>query len=289
MESNNRKNKRGARGSIEEETNIAKRSNMADCEEVEELDASSSEPSLSDIKEMLVDITTTVTAILQDNQQLKEEIKELKAALNNNKRETEKLKIQLTKAEKANDTLHNELKQTRHKLKEQIEETNRLDEIYDDLEQYSRKNALEIVGVPESAYESTEEVAIRLGEAVNITIKPEDIEISHKLRRKNSKSVIVKFLSHKVKTRLYKARTKLKGLKVSDIFPSYANASLQEQRTYINENLTDYRRELFWKANQKKKDNMIISAWTIDGKLFVKTSPDGAPIRIYGEEDLQDL
>ena len=137
MESNNRKNKTGARGSIEEETNVAKRSNMADREEVEELDASSSEPSLSDIKEMLVDIKTTVTAILQDNQQLKEEIKELKAALNNNKRETEKLKIQLTKAEKANDTLHNELKQTRHKLKEQIEETNRLDEIYDDLEQYS--------------------------------------------------------------------------------------------------------------------------------------------------------
>ena len=89
MESNNRKNKRGARGSIEEETNVAKRSNMADREEVEELDASSSEPSLSDIKEMLVDIKTTVTAILQDNQQLKEEIKELKAALNNNKRETE--------------------------------------------------------------------------------------------------------------------------------------------------------------------------------------------------------
>ena len=156
MESNNRKNKRGARGSIEEETNVVKRSNMADGEEVEELDASSSEPSLSDIKEMLVDIKTTVTAILQDNQQLKEEIEELKAALNNNKRETEKLKIQLTKAEKANDTLHNELKQTRHKLKEQIEETNRLDEIYDDLEQYSRTNSLEIVGVPKSAYESTE-------------------------------------------------------------------------------------------------------------------------------------
>ena len=29
---------------------------------------------------------------------------------------------------------------------------------------------------------------------------------------------------------------------------------------------------------------MIISAWTIDGKLFVKTSPDGAPIRIYDED-----
>ena len=73
---------------------------------------------------------------------------------------------------------------------------------------------------------------------------------------------------------------------MSDIFPSYANASLHEQCIYINENLTDYRRELFCK---KKKDNMIIIAWTIDGKLFVKTTPDGTPMRIYSEEDLQDL
>ena len=185
--------------------------------------------------------------------------------------------------------MQNELEKARHKLNGQIEETNRLDEKYDELEQYSRKNSLEIVGVPKSAYTSTEEVVIRIGEAVNVNINPESIEISHKLKRKNSSPIIVKFLSHKAKSRLYKARAKLQGLKVSDIFPSYANASLQEQRIYINENLTEYRRNLWWKANQKKKNNMIISAWTIDGKLFVKTSPDGAPIRIYGEEDLEDL
>ena len=285
MGSNSRKNKRGARGSMEEEINAAKRSNMADsCD-----DTSLNEPSLTDIKEMLVGIQTTVTTILQENQQLQQELKELKAALNANQRETEKLKTQLTKAEKANDALQKELEQVRHKLYRQIEETNRLDENYDELEQYSRKNSLEVVGVPESAYTSTEEVIIRIGEAVDVNINPEDIEISHKLKRKNSRPIIVKFLSHKVKSRLYKARTKLKGLKVSDIFPSYATASLQEQRIFINENLTDYRRKLFWKANQKKKDNMIISAWTIDGKLFVKTSPEGAPIRIHGEEDLEDL
>ena len=39
---------------------------------------------------------------------------------------------------------------------------------------------------------------------------PEDIEISHKLNRKGVKPIIVKFQNHKVKSRLYKARTKLK-------------------------------------------------------------------------------
>ena len=77
------------------------------------------------------------------------------------------------------------------------------------LRQYSRKSSLEILGVPEGAYTSTDEVVIRIGEAINVDIKPEDIEISHKLKRKTTKLVIVKFVSQKVKSLLYKARTKL--------------------------------------------------------------------------------
>ena len=284
----------GARGSTEEENSAPKRPNMADsCEEELDIDdvtvSNPSEPSLMEINEMLVDIQITVATILRENKQLKEDLLELKSALNANQRETESLKTQLLEAKKANSILQNELKRTRNILHEQREETNRLDDIYDELEQYSRKNSLEILGIPENAYTSTEEAVIRLGEALNVHhINSEDIEISHKLKRKNSRPIIVKFLSHKVKSRLYKARIQLKGLKVTDIFSSNGNAS-PEQRIFINENLTDYRRELFWKANKKKKDNMIISAWTIDGKLFVKTSPDGAPIRIYEEGDLENI
>ena len=284
------KHKRGERGSLEEEYNASKRSNMADSVEEELIvDVTQPEPNLMDIKEMLVDIQITVATILRENQELKQEILELKSALNANQREMEKLKMQLSKAEKTNDTLRNELSHTRRKLNDQIEETNRLDDKYDDLEQYSRKNSLEILGVPEGAYTSTDEVVIRIGEAINVEIKPEDIEISHKLKRKNTKPVIVKFLSHKVKSSFYKARTKLKHVKTSDIFPSDAFTSREEQHIFINENLTSYRRELFWKTTKLKKDNMITSSWTMDGKIFVKTSPSGAPVRIYNEEDLKDL
>ena len=150
---------------------------------------------------------------------------------------------------------------------------------------------MEILGVPEGAYTSTDEVVIRIGEATNVDIKPEDIEISHKLKRKTTKLVIVKFVSlrHKVKSLFYKARTKLKKVKTSDVFPSYVSASREDQRIFINENLTNYRRELFWEENKMKKDNMITSTWTMDGKIFVKTSPSGAPVRIHCDEDFDDL
>ena len=42
------------------------------------------------------------------------------------------------------------------------------------------------------------------------------------------------------------------------------------------------------KANQMKREG-IQSAWSLDGKLYVKTSPSGTPTRIYCEEDLNNL
>ena len=67
--------------------------------------ATQPELNLTDIKELLVDIQITVATILRENQELRQEILELKSALKVNQGETEKLKMQLTKAEKANDTL----------------------------------------------------------------------------------------------------------------------------------------------------------------------------------------
>ena len=97
--------------------------------------ATQPELNLTDIKELLVDIQITVATILRENQELRQEILELKSAVKVNQGETEKLKMQLTKAEKANDTLRDELNHIRMKLKDQIEEMNKLDEKHDDLEQ----------------------------------------------------------------------------------------------------------------------------------------------------------
>jgi len=84
----------------------------------------------------------------------------------------------------------------------------------------------------------------------------------------------------KVKSLPCKAKIKLKNMKTSDLFPSYAYASREQQHTFINENLTNYRGELFWKGNKLKKDKTSTSTWIIDGKIFVKTSPKGAFVRI---------
>ena len=291
---------------MEEEQQTNKRANMADVEvqssgkDKEALLGASSEEarsgtspeetSLLELKEMLVDIQITVSNILRENSKLTNEMAEVRNAIHQQKAELTDVKTALAITKKQHEEMETELTAVRKKINDQEEEIAELYDLQDELEQYTRKNSLEIHGVPESAYTSTEEVVLKLPEALNVAVKPEDVEISHKLNRKGVKPIIVKFQSHKVKSSMYKERAKLKHVGVSDLFPySSAATRVESERIYLNENLTSYRRGILKEANQKRKDGLVLSAWSMDGKIFVKTSPDGRPIRIYDKSDLENL
>ena len=115
---------------------------------------------------------------------------------------------------------------------------------------------------------------------------PQDIKISHKLNNKGNKAIIVKFISHKVKSNLYRAQTKLENIKITDLFPGSSYSTTTEaSRIYVNESLTLYRRKIM-KANEKCRAGELLSVWSLDGAIFVKTSPTGRPIKISELEDL---
>ena len=68
--------------------------------------------------------------------------------------------ISFGKVTKANELLKTELEKAKLKLREQEDETENLYTALDDLEQYTRKNSLEIQGMPDQCYSTTEEVEI---------------------------------------------------------------------------------------------------------------------------------
>lgn len=75
------------------------------------------------------------------------------------------------------------------------------------------------------------------------------------------------------------------------MFPHSTTATvLAAERLYINENLTSFRKDLMKEANQMRKDGLLVSVWSMDGKIYeFKTSPDGAPKRIHSKEDLDNV
>ena len=62
-----------------------------------------------------------------------------------------------------------------------MEEADNLYTALDNLEQYTRKNSLEIHGIPDECYSTTEEVVSKLSAALNVNVNPSDIEITRKL------------------------------------------------------------------------------------------------------------
>jgi len=75
----------------------------------------------------------------------------------------------------------------------------------DALEQHSTKNSIELVGIPESAA-GNEEVVLKVAAAIYVPVKAEDIDICHRVKRKNSNPIIARFICHNVKKSLSKNR-----------------------------------------------------------------------------------
>lgn len=89
-------------------------------------------------------------------------------------------------------------------------------------------------------------------------------------------------MSHKIKTKLYKAREKLKNVSFADLFPSLTTAEqITYGKIYLFENLTLYRRKIVNQANEMRNDSLILSTWSMDGKIFIKTLPEGRPTDLY--------
>ena len=198
------------------------------------------EPSLKDIKDMLSCVQATLKDIQHENSIQEVQLKSFRESL--------------SKATKANNPMKLDLQALREKFNEQKSTTDELYESLDDLEQYSRKNSLEIHGAPEDLYTSAEDVVIKLSELLDEPVRGKDIGITHKIYSGKNKprNIIVKFISHKKKTAFYK-RTALKNVRISQLFPHCpAATALASKRLFINENLTPFRRYLVKEANQMR-------------------------------------
>ena len=209
--------------------------------------------------------------------------------------EVSNLKQELVKQNKYIASLEKQLTKTSKYVKEHADELQDIQVNLDNLEQYSRKNSLEFHGIPDEVNMPTDLVVCKIARAIGVEIQENDIEISHRIgRRRGDKPVLAKFVSHKVKSRIYKARTNLKAVSVQSLFPGSSSSVVSETTArpkgiYINENLTPYRKEMMHLAVEKRYDGKINKVWTLDGKIFIKTTPTGNPRQMFSIEDVKEL
>ena len=158
----------------------------------------------------------------------------------------------------------------------------------DDLEQYGRRECVEIKEITDAIGEATNEVVAKVGQLIGVPVKDSGISISHRLPSKSNKAVncctiIAKFVRRDVKEKFYRARGQLRDKTTKDLGYSINN------HIYISESLTEANKDLFHSCLKYEKDNGYKFIWTSNGKVFIRKDMDCNAIQINRKVDLLKL
>ena len=118
------------------------------------------------------------------------------------------------------------------------------------LNEYLRRDCLEITGVPITPHGNPKQIVKEIGSLIGVEIEDSDIATAHKLPdSKNVKNrMIVKFLQRDKREEVYKKRKNLVGKDTSHLpSKSVAEISVGNSRIYksLNESFTNYPKRLF--------------------------------------------
>ena len=181
---------------------------------------------------------------------------------------------------------YDKLLKENEELKSQSKELKNQSEVekLDRLEQYGRRQNLEIVGIPVQDGENTNAIVIEVAKLLDVSLTPEQISTSHRLPAKNpenlSPPIIARFTNRDVRNKIYANR---KATRTA----SLVNFSVpRTEKVYVNENLTRPRKKLFWLTKQKAKKIGFKYFWTTNGNIFVKQTDQAEVIAIKNEKDL---
>lgn len=154
----------------------------------------------------------------------------------------------------------------------------------DEAEQYSRRNTLEIHGVPLQKGENAVTLVKAVGRALDCKVDDVMIDACHRLRARDgsgkSPGIVVKMVRRlDAEALLHKRRVK-RNLNTHDIGLTEAPA----EPVYVNESLSPARRRLLYAARQLKNEKGYSFLWIRGGKILMRKD-QGAPVKTISHMD----
>ena len=155
-----------------------------------------------------------------------------------------------------------------------------------ELQQYTRRNNIEISGLPETIEDkSLEDTVIKIAKAVDISIGKSDIEACHRLRRRKNdngpRRTIVRFVNRKFAEKFMRKGKELRKPYILE------KADLTE-KIYINNNLCSYYRYLWGKVKSLYQNELIDSFWVFNGSINLKFLDSNETMKVTHLNDLID-
>ncbi|XP_039299185.1 uncharacterized protein LOC120355022 [Nilaparvata lugens] len=153
-------------------------------------------------------------------------------------------------------------------------------------EQYSRRNLLEIHGIPSIPNEDVVGTVLSVCRSVGLDFKRQSIIGCHRLKKRNNRpsaGIVVKFLCRDDAEALLQKRKVKHNLNTEHI-----GIGGQAMPIYINRSMTERRRQLFAKAKKLQRDKGFRYVWADrNGTLKIRPTEGGRIFVVNSEEDLR--
>ena len=161
----------------------------------------------------------------------------------------------------------------------------------DELEQYGRRENLEIHGVPTMRKESTNQIVKTVAKTLNVQLDERHISTSHRLKQneedtRQHPSIIVRFTNRDKRNEIFRKRKMLQTNQFTreSINSTFGNANLK-----ITENLTRYRKTLFYTAKLANQHLHYKFLWTSQGQIRLRQYPNSRIITVTSFSDLNKI
>lgn len=159
----------------------------------------------------------------------------------------------------------------------------------DETDQYSRRNTLEIQGIPYQKNEDVVGIVKMVGRALDYPIDDMKIDACHRLRSRDASGkppgIIVRMVRRIDAEGLLQKRRVKRNLSTHDLGMTESLA----QVVYVNESLSPARRRLLAAARQVKRDKAYTYLWIRAGKIFLRKN-QGDPVKVLtAMDDLNKL
>jgi regulator of replication initiation timing len=161
-----------------------------------------------------------------------------------------------------------------------------------DLQQRSRVNNLEIVGVPHTENENVYEILKKIAAIIKIEFNYNDISIAHRIpvRYKNQQqdgklrhpTIIVQFVQRTVKGAWLQASKENRRL----LTAAAIHSSFRSDPVFVSEHLAPLLKAALGRAKRLARERQLAYAWTRNGRVLIKRTHDGPAVRVWSPEDV---
>ena len=153
------------------------------------------------------------------------------------------------------------------------------------MEQYYRRNNIEITGIPDNIGDKNlERSVIEVFKGADNQISHNDIEVCHHIgtSKSNSKKTIVRLVNRTYCKQILYNRKTFKNFDGSGI-------GMPNTKIFVNENLTNSNHQLAFNCRKLKKEKFISKTYSSNGIIYFVQIHGNKPIKVFHQSKVDEL